>query len=298
MDIPSTATVRRPAPVEDYNEQRQKGRKITVEEDSSAMSSVLSMHVGAPCFLGDFLRSCGGPSSYTLERVGGSAAASSSSSTVGCFGFGFGTNRTAADRMSSPLTTTNNNQEDDPTALIAKAMTNLTIQEREQAYEDLHGVSACVCETPELIAKSLHEMEECLQKYPRKGAAYDLAMATRRDYVQDPEFRLLFLRSDRFDPALAAKRLCKFLKLKLRLFGEEKLCKSHIGLEDLDKDGRFMVESGIIQILPSRDIEDVQFMPLPRTIICGCIATRRVPYKCRFILPCVWPKMRPIREWE
>jgi hypothetical protein len=52
-------------------------------------------------------------------------------------------------------------ERDDPTILIANAMSNLTLQEREQAYEDLHGEAAIVHETPELIAETLSKMEHC-----------------------------------------------------------------------------------------------------------------------------------------
>jgi hypothetical protein len=131
-------------------------------------------------------------------------------------------------------------------------MNTLSIQEREHAYEDMHGVSAMVQETPELIAKTLFKMEQCLQKIHHKPA-YDLAIDIEPDYVRDPKLGLMFLRADRFDPELAAKRLTRFMDTKLKIFGREKLCQWHIGLEDLDDDARFMVESGLCQVLPKRD---------------------------------------------
>jgi hypothetical protein len=142
--------------------------------------------------------------------------------------------------------------DEDPAAVIAKAMNNLSIQEREQAYEDMHGVSAMVQETPQLIAESLTKMGHCLQRIHHKPA-YDLAFTIQADYVQDPRLRLMFLRADRFDPDLAAKRLTKFMDMKLNLFGRDKLCQWHIGIDDLDDDARFILQSGIFQILPSRD---------------------------------------------
>jgi hypothetical protein len=63
----------------------------------------------------------------------------------------------------------------------------------------------------------------------------------------------MFLRAERFDVDLAASRMVKFLDWKLELFGPEKLCQWHIGLEDLDANARFMVESGLSQVLPERD---------------------------------------------
>jgi hypothetical protein len=140
----------------------------------------------------------------------------------------------------------------DPMALMAKEMNRLSLQEREQAYEDLHGVSAMVNETPELVAAALQIMEHHLQSIRHKPA-YILAEANRKEYVQDASLRLMFLRAERFDVAKAATRLVRWLKWKLDLFGEERLCQKHIGLDQLDADARFMVETGMTQVLPARD---------------------------------------------
>jgi hypothetical protein len=143
-------------------------------------------------------------------------------------------------------------EDEDTTALIAKAMNQLSIKDREQAYEDLHGVSAAVHETPALIAESCHKLEQSLQKIRHKPA-FDMAQTIQSSYVQDPRLRLMLLRAERFDANKAARRLVKYLDWKLKLFGPEKLCQWHIGLDDLDADARFMVGSGLSQILPERD---------------------------------------------
>jgi hypothetical protein len=140
----------------------------------------------------------------------------------------------------------------DTTALIAKTMNQLSIKDRELAYEDLHGVSAAVHETPALIAESCHKLEQCLQKIRHKPA-FDMAQTIQSSYVQDARLRLMFLRAERFDVDRAARRLVKYLDWKLILFGPERLCQWHIGLDDLDADARFMVESGLSQVLPERD---------------------------------------------
>jgi hypothetical protein len=109
-----------------------------------------------------------------------------------------------------------------------------------------------VHETSELIAAAQQIMEHHLQSIRHKPA-YILAETNRKEYVQDASFRLMFLRAERFDVAKAASRLVRWLKWKLDLFGEERLCQKHIGLDQLDADARFMVESGIMQFLPVRD---------------------------------------------
>jgi hypothetical protein len=218
---------------------RSKQRKI--EASSSSRLSSSSIHAGHPFFFGDFLRSCGDHSNDpVMMRTDGSGGMD------GCLGI---KRRGGGGTVKTTMTA---EKADDPTAVISQAMNKLSVQERDHAYEDMHGVSAMVQETPELIATTLKQMEQSLDKIFFKPV-YDLAISSGGDYVRDPKLLLMFLRADRFDPELAAKRMIKFLDWKLKLFGHDKLCQWHIGLDDLDDDAKFMVESGIMQILPSRD---------------------------------------------
>ncbi len=43
--------------------------------------------------------------------------------------------------------------------LVAKQMTSLSMEDREKAYYDVHGVSEEVKETPEMLASSLLQLE-------------------------------------------------------------------------------------------------------------------------------------------
>jgi hypothetical protein len=145
-------------------------------------------------------------------------------------------------------------QWEDPTVMISKGLNDLSFQEREKAYEDLHGVAEVIHETPELIANALKEMEHELQVLPNASKrAYELAKSKNMVYVQDSKLRLMFLRADRFAATKAAARFVEWFQWKLELFGRNKLCQEQIRLEDLDDDGRAMVESGRTQILPCRD---------------------------------------------
>jgi hypothetical protein len=157
----------------------------------------------------------------------------------------------------------------DATAQVTRALNELSHQEREQAFEDLHGVSPTINESPELIERGLFEMEKYLQEtilqfntnnYSKPSSsssssspAFVLAQSINMAYVQNSKLRLRFLRADRFDATKAALRLVQWLQWKLELFGQDKLCQEHIRLEDLDDNGRAMVQSGRVQVLPSRD---------------------------------------------
>mmetsp|Transcript_26409 Transcript_26409/g.64355 ORF Transcript_26409/g.64355 Transcript_26409/m.64355 type:complete len:464 (-) Transcript_26409:335-1726(-) len=138
--------------------------------------------------------------------------------------------------------------------LIAEALSKLSFKEREEAYEDVHGVSDLVRETPELIEFSLgqmdHQLKILLDKY-----AYDLAESLSKDYVTDRGLRLKFLRAAIFDPKRAASRMAEYFHHKLDMFGREKLVKD-ITFEDLGEDGMEAVSQGMMhQVLPSRDTQ-------------------------------------------
>ena len=53
----------------------------------------------------------------------------------------------------------------DATQLIAQEMNRMSLVEREEAYEDLHGVAVSIRETPDLLTTKLQEMEYHLQQH-------------------------------------------------------------------------------------------------------------------------------------
>lgn len=136
---------------------------------------------------------------------------------------------------------------------LAMELNKLSIQEREQILHDIHGVSEGIVETPELMESSLKQMEMLLHsKRISKSKAYQIAESLNPSYVQDPAFRLLFLRAEEFNVEAATKKLQDFMTLKLELFGEDKLCRA-ILLEDLSKDDLACLENGHVQFLQQRD---------------------------------------------
>ena len=70
--------------------------------------------------------------------------------------------------------------------------------------------------------------------------------------VEQREFRLAFLRAERFDAKKAATRFIEYFEEKRRLFGVANLT-TKIKLKDLDTETKNCLESGQIQILPGRD---------------------------------------------
>jgi len=70
--------------------------------------------------------------------------------------------------------------------------------------------------------------------------------------VEEKEFRLSFLRAERYDVEKAATRILDYFEEKRKLFGVDKLT-SKIKIKDLDAVTRDCMESGQVQLLPGRD---------------------------------------------
>lgn len=136
-------------------------------------------------------------------------------------------------------------------SLLAQDLYNLSLNERENALEDLHGVADVVHETPDLVSNRLAELERELSEILEK-TAYDLAACQDPNYVRSRVLRLKFLRAERFDAYKAAKRLVRFFDEKLALFGQTCLDRELL-LSDLDQEDRTCLESGLMTLLPVRD---------------------------------------------
>jgi hypothetical protein len=143
--------------------------------------------------------------------------------------------------------------------LIARSMLGLSPAEREQHTHELHGLAEEIKETPALIRQSLNEMEGQLQHKLRQKTtsghaiqAYERALAKDKKYVSNDDFRLKFLRADRFNPLLAAERLLLYFEEKEDMFGTD-LLTTDIRMEHLGEHGMDAMNRGGIQILPERD---------------------------------------------
>jgi hypothetical protein len=137
-------------------------------------------------------------------------------------------------------------------AMLAYDMNQLSVEEREKVFEDVHGVAPVRIDEPqEVIDASLYLLEKELANISSK-AAYDLASSMSKEYTSSNKIRLMFLRAESFDAYKAASRMVKFFDEKYKLFGAEKLTKD-IVLADLDPDDIAALENGFYQLLPEKD---------------------------------------------
>jgi hypothetical protein len=137
-------------------------------------------------------------------------------------------------------------------AMLAKEMNQLSVEEREKVLEDIHGIARAVDEPLAYVKNSLALLEHELSKTSRNKVAFDLANIQSKEYVSSEKLRLMFLRAESFDAYKAASRMIRFFDEKYKLFGAEKLTKD-IVLADLDPYDIAALEKGFYQVLPEKD---------------------------------------------
>eukprot|EP00980_Cylindrotheca_fusiformis_P012662 scaffold3098_cov158-Cylindrotheca_fusiformis.AAC.1 len=185
-----------------------------------------------------------------------------SGSTSFCSGIGNALGKTvnstdagSAESGSSTVST----EKEDLDKYLAQSMNALSVKDREAALEEVNGIASTEPEDPGTLELCLQELNEHLMQL-KQGTYYEVAEKMDRDYVTDRDFRIMFLRANRYasngqnryDPKKAAKQMKNFFDTKHLLFGEDKLVKE-ITLDDLDEDDKRGLQRGSIQVLPVRD---------------------------------------------
>ena len=108
-------------------------------------------------------------------------------------------------------------------ALTLKEMNELSFQQRETVFNDIHGVAELKEETPEVISDHIERLDKELQRLikdqTKDTSAYEQAMKKSMDHVQEESFRIMFLRAALFDVEVAAEKLITYFRAKLELWG-------------------------------------------------------------------------------
>lgn len=133
---------------------------------------------------------------------------------------------------------------------LASEMNKLSVQERGKALDDLHCVGEELHETPEIIENLLQDFEHELQQ--EHNSVYEMAVNQNRSYVEDPAFRLKFLRAALHDVGKAVRNMLEFLRYKATYFGNEKVARD-ITLDDLNEDDKELLLSGLHHIQDGTD---------------------------------------------
>ena len=136
--------------------------------------------------------------------------------------------------------------------LLALDLNKISTKEREEVYEDLHGVSSVVDESPELVASRLAELETEIAKI-RCRDEYIAATCKDSSYTSSRALRLKFLRAEMFDSKRAAARLVSFFEWKLEVFGPGPLARDPL-ISDLNEDDQICLQSGLMTYVPEKDM--------------------------------------------
>jgi hypothetical protein len=137
--------------------------------------------------------------------------------------------------------------------LLARELNELTVEERETIYEEVHGVAKLQEETSQFVEACLKDLRDEISKLSRgKRRALDRAFFLRPTLPNERVFLLMFLRADRYNARNAAHRMALYFTSKLELFGDNLLAKE-ITLEDLDEDDIECVNMGSVNILREKD---------------------------------------------
>ncbi|KAL3909637.1 MAG: hypothetical protein SGILL_008008 [Bacillariaceae sp.] len=142
-------------------------------------------------------------------------------------------------------------------ALLTNELNQLSLNDREKAMEEIHGVHARDVERAEEethLQQSLDQLQVqldmILDNDLRQG--YDAAVALNSTYIFQRKFRLMFIRAEQYDASKAAIRLLSFLNFMRELFGDCALMRP-IRLDDLSDNAQAILAHGGLQILPARD---------------------------------------------
>lgn len=149
---------------------------------------------------------------------------------------------------------------DDSDAYIAEALHNMSTEQRDHLYQELHGVVDMIEETPDFLSASFAELRQELEVQTSKTSAsgslncraFLLAEKQNSGYVHSEFWYKAFLRAERFDVKAAAIRMIRFYDYKESAFGEDNLC-TEVTQELLSPDDMKVYRKGFSQILPCRD---------------------------------------------
>jgi len=142
--------------------------------------------------------------------------------------------------------------------MLAKELTKLSFNSRESIHEEMHGVR-CLApkETPKLLEIALEKLSLAIDNIPcaeKQAFLQSQELFPNNRFVNDKNFRLMFLRSELFDARRAAIRLVKYLDFLLEIFNNKKeLLGRPIRLDDLRPRAMKLLRSGRVQLLPVRD---------------------------------------------
>jgi hypothetical protein len=155
--------------------------------------------------------------------------------------------------------------------VLSKEMEMMSMVEHEKIVFDIHGIARVGLDDPTDVELKLEQVDLGIQKIKRKPA-YDRAKYWDITYVEDRSLRLLFLRCDHYRSNVAAQRIVRHFQIKQELFGDGLILARDVVLSDLQPEDMRALESGFVQVLPTRDAAGrsiVSIAPMHRPTDCS-----------------------------
>ena len=96
---------------------------------------------------------------------------------------------------------------------LVKELNQLTVQERDKLYEEIHGIQGRLePETPEFLQDLFVKLDQSFSFLPTsKRKAYDRALFLKPSLDRDRGFQLIFLRSCKYQTAQTATRIARYV---------------------------------------------------------------------------------------
>eukprot|EP00538_Stauroneis_constricta_P006377 CAMPEP_0119558564 /NCGR_PEP_ID=MMETSP1352-20130426/10864_1 /TAXON_ID=265584 /ORGANISM="Stauroneis constricta, Strain CCMP1120" /LENGTH=707 /DNA_ID=CAMNT_0007605953 /DNA_START=158 /DNA_END=2281 /DNA_ORIENTATION=+ len=143
-------------------------------------------------------------------------------------------------------------------AALVQELNQLSVHERQNVYEDVHGISdRCEKETPELIRSSMQAVDAELKKVPTtddRKKIYGKALFLRPNYFKSTYFLLPFLRKNEFDAKKTAQCVLDHLSFRHLVVGLDGLVATYLRYEeDLTEGAKIYIRTGRLQLLPQPD---------------------------------------------
>jgi len=140
-------------------------------------------------------------------------------------------------------------------ALLSKELMRLSFKERNKISEEVHGVRSLEVEENAYVREDgLAKLQFAIDLIPSsEKEGFEKSQTLPVTYVNDPDFRLRFLRAELFDAQKAATRMTGYLNLIFKLFGIEVLKRPLMTTDFKSKEEKSCLRSGLVQLLPYRD---------------------------------------------
>eukprot|EP00539_Tryblionella_compressa_P002474 CAMPEP_0178741338 /NCGR_PEP_ID=MMETSP0744-20121128/5085_1 /TAXON_ID=913974 /ORGANISM="Nitzschia punctata, Strain CCMP561" /LENGTH=493 /DNA_ID=CAMNT_0020394201 /DNA_START=7 /DNA_END=1488 /DNA_ORIENTATION=+ len=138
--------------------------------------------------------------------------------------------------------------------ILAAELNELSLVERDLILFDVHGLPTADEDDPPNVNEYFTQLERALEESSSEDkSAYELVVQQYPNYVSSNEFRLMFLRSEKFDVPKTAAKIIHHFNVKRYLFGDGEVMGRPVKLKDLSEDDMESLEAGFIQVSPTRD---------------------------------------------